>query len=81
MFIKIKIILTHEYDMEYWCQWVWEPATCIDGVKTNTASGASAGKMAEDSAVWVMPLLWVFVSQPCANTGSPRCKGAEVTQR
>lgn len=62
MFVKIKKILTHEYDMEYWCQWVWEPATCIDGVKTNTASGASAGKMAEDSAVWVMPLLWVFVS-------------------
>lgn len=43
-------------------------------MKTNTASGAGAGEMAEDRGVWTMPLCGVFVSQPYANTGSPRCK-------
>lgn len=53
------------------CQWLWGPGEgawpcCnsipIGGVKTNTASGASAGEMIEDVGSGWMPLPGPFVS-------------------
>lgn len=51
-----------------------------DGVKTNTASGLSAGRWLRAMGSAWMPLLGVFASQPCANPGSWRCQRAEVVR-